>query len=107
MSSTATAWAAILFAGLGTYAIRAAFPAFAHRMTSLTLPTRRVLRMIPPATLAALALPALVAPEGSIDLTQPRLVAGFIGGAVGYRTRSAAWTLVVGMAALVVLDWPF
>lgn len=107
MSSTAVAWTALVLAGVGTYAIRAVFPAVADRFTDVPIPLGRVLRMIPPAAFAALAIPAFVAPDGDFDLTQPRFVAGVVAAVVGFVTRNVLATLLVGMGVLLALDWPF
>lgn len=107
MSDTAVAWTSIVLVGAGTFAIRAAFPLFAHRFAQVPAPVARVLRMIPPAALAALCVPAFVSPDGTVDLTQPRLVAGVVAGVVGFATRNIVATLLVGMGVLLVLDWPF
>jgi branched-subunit amino acid transport protein len=96
-------WTTIVFAGIGTYTMRASFLAFAHRLTTLPPWVHRILRQIPPAALASLVVPALVRPEGSIDLTQPRLAAGVLAAIVAWRTKNTALTLVVGMAALLAL----
>lgn len=96
-------WATILLAGAGTYALRASFLAFAHRLVDLPPVVLRVLRQIPPAVLAALTLPALVRPEGSLDLWQPELLAGAVAAVVSWRTRNIALTLVVGMGVLVAV----
>jgi branched-subunit amino acid transport protein len=71
-------WPVILIAGAGTYAMRASFLAFAHRMTTVPPAVDRILRQIPPAVLAAIVVPALVRPEGHLDLWQPRLLAGIV-----------------------------
>ncbi len=97
-------WTAIVLAGAGTYAIRASFLAFAHRLVDLPPMVTRVLRQIPPAVLAALVVPALVRPQGTFDLWQPELLAGVVAAAVSWRTRNIALTLVVGMAVLVGLQ---
>ncbi len=97
-------WTAIVLAGIGTYAMRASFLAAAHRLVDLPPTTTRVLRQIPPAVLAALVLPALVRPEATLDLWQPRLLAGALAAFVSWRTKSIALTLVVGMAVLMVMD---
>ena len=97
-------WTAIVISGAGTYAMRASFLAFAHRMATVPPALARVLRQIPPAALASLVLPALVRPEGSLDLWQPRLAAGTLAALVAWRTRNVAVTLVVGMLALVALE---
>lgn len=97
-------WLTIVLAGAGTYALRASFLAYARRLVDLPPLAERVLRQIPPAVLAALVVPALVRPEGALDLWQPQLLAGLIAALVSWRTRNIALTLVVGMAALVALQ---
>lgn len=96
-------WAAVILAGAGTFAMRASFLVVAHRLVDVPPGVARVLRQIPPAALAALVLPALVRPAGRLDLLQPRLAAGLVAAVVAWRTRNVAATLVVGMAAVVVL----
>jgi branched-subunit amino acid transport protein len=93
-------WVAILLSGVGTYAMRASFVAFADRLTELPPPVLRVLRQIPPAALASIVVPAMIRPHGAIDLWQPRLAAGL----VAWRTRNVAVTLVVGIGALMLID---
>ncbi len=97
-------WLALALSGAGTYAMRASFLAFAHRLTQVPPVAARLLRQIPPAALAAIVVPALVRPEGHLDLAQPRLAAGVVAAVVAWRTRSVALTLVVGMAVLVALE---
>lgn len=97
-------WSAVIFAGIGTFAMRASFLAFADRLADVPPAVQRLLRQIPPAALAALVLPALVRPDGSFDLLQSRFSAGVIATAVAWRTRNVALTLVVGMGALMLID---
>ena len=97
-------WIVILVAGAGTFAMRASFMAFAHRLTTVPLWAERLLRQIPPAALASLVLPALVRPHGSLDLTQPRALAGAMATFVAWRTRNVALTLVVGILTVMLLD---
>ena len=97
-------WLAIVLSGAGTYAMRASFIAVAHRMAEVPPGVQRLLRQIPPAALASIVVPALVRPEGSLDLVQPRLAAGLVAAAVAWRTRSVALTLVAGMAVVMVLE---
>lgn len=99
-----TAWLTIVLASLGTFVLRASFLVVAERLVDLPPLTQRILRQIPPAVLAALVLPALVRPEGSLDLWQPRLLAGVVAAAVSWRTRNVGLTLVVGMAVLVAVE---
>ena len=98
------AWVAIVLAGAGTFAMRASFLVFAHRLADVPPGIQRLLRQIPPAALAAIVVPALVRPEGSIDLLQPRLLAGVAAGLVAWRTRNIALTLVVGIGLVMAID---
>lgn len=97
-------WLAIVLAGVGTFALRASFLMAARRLVDLPPRVERILRQIPPAVLAALVVPALVRPEGSLDLWQPELAAGLVAAVVSWKTRSIALTLVTGMAVLVALQ---
>ena len=97
------AWSAIVISGAGTYAMRASFLAFAHRMATVPPALARVLRQIPPAALAAIIVPALLRPEGRLDLFQPTLVAGLVAAAVAWKTRNVGLTVVVGIALLAGL----
>jgi branched-subunit amino acid transport protein len=97
-------WTAIFLAGVGTYAMRASFLGFAHRMTTVAPWLQRVLRQIPPAALASLVVPALLRPSGHVDFTQARLYAGVVAGLVAWRTRSTVLTLLAGMGVLLGLQ---
>jgi branched-subunit amino acid transport protein len=99
-----TAWWAVLGAGVGTFAMRASFLAFAHRLADVPPAVQRVLRQIPPAALASLVVPALLRPEGHLDLGQARFVAGVLAALVAWRTRNIALTLGVGMGVAMLLD---
>ena len=104
MTETARLWVTIVLAGAGTFVARISFLGVAHRIADPPVALQRVLRMIPPAALAALVVPALVRPEGHVDLTQPRFVAGIIATAVAVKTKNVLLTLVVGMAVVVILQ---
>ena len=97
-------WIAILLAGIGTYAMRASFLVFAHRLADVPPLVQRLLRQIPPAALAAIVIPALLRPEGYLDLRQPRLYAGILAAAVAWRTRNIAVTLIVGIGLVMILE---
>jgi branched-subunit amino acid transport protein len=96
-------WATILLAGAGTFAMRASFIAAADRLVDLPPWAQRILRQIPPAALASIVLPALVRPDGELDLTHPRFIAGIIAALVAWRTNNVVATLVVGMGVVVFL----
>lgn len=97
-------WTAIVLAGIGTYTMRAAFLVFAHRLADVPPGVQRLLRQIPPAALASIVAPALVRPEGHLDLLQGRFVAGVLAGVIAWRTRNIALTLAVGLGVLMVID---
>jgi branched-subunit amino acid transport protein len=97
-------WVAIIVAGAGTYAMRASFLLAADRLARVPPSVERLLRQIPPAALASLVVPALLRPEGELDLFSPRLAAGLVAAVVAWRTRNVAATLAVGMGLLVLLD---
>ena len=101
-------WVAIVLAAAGTYAMRASFLVAAHRMSELPPWADRILRQIPPAALAAIVAPALLRPEGVVDVFQPRLLGGVLAGLVAWKTRSVTLTLVLGMVGIVALEaiWP-
>lgn len=98
-------WMTVILAGAGTYAIRSSFMLVAHRFDDLPPSVMRVLRMIPPAALAALTVPAVLRPDGEIDLTNPRFAAALIAGLAGYFTKSVLVTLGVGFASLALIEW--
>ena len=98
------AWLTIALASAGTFVLRAVFLVFADHLVDLPPLAQRVLRQIPPAVLAALVVPALLRPEGHVDLWQPELLAGVVAALVSWRTRNVGLTLVVGMAILVAVE---
>jgi branched-subunit amino acid transport protein len=97
-------WVAIVLSGVGTYAMRASFLVFAHRLAEVPPSVQRLLRQIPPAALASIVVPAVLRPHGDIDLFQGRFVAGATAALVAWRTRNIALTLVVGMGVLMLID---
>lgn len=103
--SEVVVWATILLGGAATFATRMAFLAVAHRRTDVPVRVQRVLRMIPPAALAALVAPPLLRPGGGgVELLHARPIAGVVAGVVAWRTRSVLATMGVGVAVLVALE---
>jgi branched-subunit amino acid transport protein len=97
-------WTAIVLSGVGTFAMRASFLAAATRLATVPPGVQRLLRQIPPAALAALVVPALLRPEGELDLLHPRFAAGVLAALVAWHFRNVALTLVVGLGAVMVLE---
>ena len=96
-------WLLILAMGIIVFLIRFSFLGLAGRFT-LPLPVRRALRFLPPAIFSALVLPALVYPEGGLELGlgNERLVAGLAALLVAWRSKNILLTLLVGVGALLL-----
>ena len=101
-------WVIIFVVGLTTYLIRWSFIGVLGRI-GVPAYIERPLRFVAPAVLAAIAIPELVAPAGTIDIgfANLRLVAGLIAVAVAWKTRAMGPTIVAGMLSLWLLDWLF
>lgn len=87
--------------GLGTYAMRAAFLVTAAEPPA---PITRLLPHVGPAVLAAITLPALIAPRGEISVveTLPSLLAAAAAWLLWRRTASLPVALFGGLS----LWWP-
>ena len=91
--------------GLGTYAMRAAFLVMAGHQ-----PPARVARLLPhvgPAVLAAITLPALLAPRGQLSLveTVPALLAAAAASGLWRRTNSLPVALFGGLVMGWLAGW--
>ena len=91
--------------GIGTYLIRLSFIGLVGD-GELPVVLRRPLQFIAPAVLAALVVPAVLRPEGQVDVTLDnlRLPAALVAAAVAWRTRSVAATTVAGLGVLWLLQ---
>lgn len=99
-------WLLFLGCGIVTLCARLSFIIFfgKRKMPSWLL---RGLRYVPPAVLSALVLPAVVRPEGVLDLSMGnhRVLAALAALAVAWKTKSLFWTIIVGMGSLWLLGW--
>jgi branched-subunit amino acid transport protein len=95
----------LLVAGLVTFAIRLSFIALLGKVEVPPLLTR-ALRFVPASVLSAIIFPELVMRGGAVDLSpgNARLLAGALAALVALKTRSVAWTIASGMAALWALQ---
>ncbi len=95
----------ILIIGLLTFLERFSFIALAGRF-DLPAQVRHALRYLPAAVISALVLPSLVYRGGvyAASPLNPRLLAALIAAFIAWRTRNAILTLVIGMAALWLLE---
>lgn len=94
-------WLVIVGAGVVTFLTRASFIVFAdpHKFPH---GFRVALAFVPAAVLAAIVVPGLAMPHGSLDLSlaNPRLLAGTVAMAVAARVKNPLASIVAGMAAL-------
>lgn len=98
-----TAWIVIIAAGVATFAMRFSFIALFGRF-SVPANVERALKYVAPSVLAALTLPALLAPGGTFDPWNVFVPAAVLGGLAAWRTKSIGAAIVVGMPALWILQ---
>ena len=98
-------WLTIAGVGFGTYLMRLSFIALWQKLRIPSL-VNQALAYVPAAVLAALVVPALLRPEGFVDLSfaNLRLVAGGVSAAVAWYSRSVLLTLATGMGLLWLLQ---
>ena len=101
-------WLILLLGGLLTFGMRFSFVYLLGRF-ELPETMRRALRFVPPAVLTAIVVPELVIRSGRMDfsLTNFRLVAGVIAILVAWKTKNTLLTIVVGILALLLLEFAF
>jgi branched-subunit amino acid transport protein len=99
-------WITIILMGVVTYALRLSLIALLGRFEVPPLVSRG-LRFVPPAVLSAIVLPALVQPDGPLNLSlgNARLLAGALAGLVAWRTRNVLLTVAAGMLGLWALQY--
>lgn len=103
--SDALVWLVIVGSGIVTFLMRASFILFAdpHRFPH---GFRVALTFVPPAVLAAIVLPGLASPGGTLDLSpaNPRWIAGLVAIGVALRIRNPLASILAGMATLWLLQ---
>ena len=95
-------WLVIVGMAVITYALRS-LPLIA-RWGRIDVRIEQRLRYLPPALFAALIVPSLLAPAGTL-VGGVRLWAGLLGLAVGWRTRNIPVTILAGLGAFALLRW--
>ena len=99
-------WIILLAAGLLTYAMRLSFILLWGKV-DVPVWLQRALRFVPPAVLTAIFIPELLLPAGKLDLSlgNPRLIAGAVASLAAWRTRNIVLTILVGMGALLLIQY--
>lgn len=99
-------WLVMFLGGLITFGIRFSLIYLFGRF-EVPETMRRALHYVPPAVLSAIILPELLLRDGNLDLTftNTRLLAGIIAIVTAWFTRNTLITILVGMAALFLLQW--
>lgn len=101
---TGAQWLAVVIAGVVTYAVRSSLLVVADRMARLPHRVTTLLRMIPPAALAALVFPAVLRPGGGpVTVVSALVVGAIVAGVVSYRKRSMGLALVAGLVVVTAL----
>lgn len=94
-------WLVILGAGAVTFLTRASFIVFAdpHKFPHAF---RVALAFVPASVLAAIVIPGLAMPHGTVDLSlaNPRMLAGVAAVGVALKVKNPLVSIVAGMAVL-------
>jgi branched-subunit amino acid transport protein len=99
-----TMWTVVILAGIATFSMRFVFIALFDRIAAPPV-LERGLKYVAPAVLAAITVPALVAPGQIWDPVNPFLPAAVIGGLAAWRTKSIGAAIAFGLPALWIINW--
>ncbi|MEN8172706.1 MAG: AzlD domain-containing protein [Chloroflexota bacterium] len=95
-------WLVIISVGILTYLTRLSFIMILSHWDTPPI-IKRALHYVPIAVFSAIILPELFFYDGALNISvnNPRLLAGMIAIFVAWKTRSVAWTVIVGMIILL------
>ena len=99
-------WLVMLLGGLITFGMRFSLIYLFGRF-EVPEAMRKALHYVPPAVLSAIIFPELFLHDGAfnVSLENTRLLAGLIAIVVAWFTRNTLITIIVGMAALFLLQF--
>jgi branched-subunit amino acid transport protein len=99
-------WVVMLSIGVLTFLTRLSF-IYLHEKWQPPEVVTRALRFVPVAALTAIFVPEMALQNGELvlSLENIRLVAGIIAILVAWRTKSALWTIGLGMLSFWALTW--
>ena len=99
-----TIWLIVVATAIGTLALRLSFIHLLSDVEEVPPRVVGVLRFVPAAVLAALAVPAIVVltvePTVGFDVDRSKVVAGIIAALIAWRTESVLATIGGGMVSL-------
>ncbi len=98
-------WLIMLIGGLVTFGLRFSLIYLFGRF-EVPQTMRRALHYVPPAVLSAIIFPEILFHDGALDLSlgNTRLLAGLIAILAAWFSRNTLLTILVGMAALLILQ---
>ncbi len=98
-------WLVMFLGGLITFGMRLSLIYLFGRF-QIPETMRRALHYVPPAVLSALIFPALLLPNGTVDVSfaNTRLLAGLIAILVGWFSKNTLVTIIAGVIALLLLQ---
>jgi branched-subunit amino acid transport protein len=99
-----TAWIVVIVVGLATFAMRFLFIALFGRI-AVPRWLERSLAYVAPSVLAAITVPAVVAPGGTYELWNPFIPAVIVGGIAAWLSRSIGGAILAGLVALWIIQW--
>ena len=99
-----TLWIVVVLAGIATFSMRFVFIAL---FSVIAVPPllERALRYVAPAVLAAITIPALVAPGATFDPINAFVPAAILGGIAAWWSKSIGAAIAVGLPVLWVINW--
>jgi branched-subunit amino acid transport protein len=99
-------WLVMVLGGLVTFGMRFSLIYLFGRFQVPEM-MRRALHYVPPAVLSAIIFPELFLREGSLDvsLANTRLLAGLVAVLTAWFSKNTLLTIMVGMAALFLLQY--
>ncbi len=99
-------WLVMLLGGLITFGMRFSL-IYLFGKFEIPETLRKALHYVPPAVLSAIIFPELLIRNGALDLSlgNTRLLAGIVAIATAWFSRNTLLTILVGMAALFLIQW--
>ena len=101
-------WLVMLLGGLITFGMRFSL-IYLFGKFHIPETVRKALHYVPPSVLSAIVFPELLLQNGVLNLSfeNYRLLAGLIAVAVAWFSKNTLITILVGMLALLLLQWLF